>query len=387
MVLVKLLSRTSDKSAKADAPKSSVSPDGHLTDPTVQPPATEASQPSSDARGSLSVYSSDTRPDGAPHAMDTSAVVSTDQSSAASEAAQPGADELKPPVTRPRRFSWRALSLFNGNTQEEHKHVLTADEEERKKVQVVEDKVKRTVKVTSADRKARESALVVRSLIVGQSTIAFASMKGKPVVSKVSRPRVSKVKADLLQPKKANRLIAQLRSLPPSNDVLPPATKVEMATEAPRVPAQPIHAVCLPLTEEEADVQHFSKLSAVQTDLVEGQITSVVRERSVNVTFTSVYSTSIAQLKTVLEDMNVVSLITPDMGLSEPADQPGLLSGAVPSPRTIIEGVEQVTPQLMSLGYATGKVLLPDHHGEYPLCRCHHPREFAKCRSRRRTPT
>ena len=130
MVLVKLLSRTSDKSSKIDAPQASVSPDGHLTEPIPQPPATDASQPSSEPRGSLSVYSSDTRPDGASHAPATSAVASTELSVAASEAPETSADELKPPVTRQRRFSWRALSIFSGGAQEEHKHVLTAEEEE-----------------------------------------------------------------------------------------------------------------------------------------------------------------------------------------------------------------------------------------------------------------
>ena len=69
-------------------------------------------------------------------------------------------------------------------------------------------------------------------------------------------------------------------------------------------------------------------------------------------------------LKTVFSEVNLVSLVTtPDLGLGGPPDGPGILSGALPSAQAIIEGVEQITPQLMALGYATGKAVMPDHAG------------------------
>ena len=259
------------------------------------------------------------------------------------------------------------MNLFNGSSQEEPKSVLTAGEEHRKKAQVAEDRARRAVKVSSADRKARESALIVRSLIVGQSAITLSDAKAKPI----SRPKISKVKAELLQPKKANRLIAQLRALPSSSDVLPSATKLEV--DHTHSPAHPIHAVCLPLTDAEADAQHFCRLTAVEPGAAPAPSVADVPEKralSVNVTVAlasvaSVYNTSFAQLKVVLAEMHVLSLLTSDFGIGEPGDGPGLLAGAVPTAKTIIQGAEQITPELMSLGYVTGKALLPDHSGAH----------------------
>ena len=67
------------------------------------------------------------------------------------------------------------------------------------------------------------------------------------------------------------------------------------------------------------------------------------------------------------KNLHVINLFqAPDLGLGQPGDGPGLLAGAVPTAETVINGLTQVTPQLMALGYATGRAVIPDHNGIYP---------------------
>ncbi|KAI0266767.1 hypothetical protein BC834DRAFT_789191, partial [Gloeopeniophorella convolvens] len=190
-----------------------------------------------------------------------------------------------------------------------------------------------------ADRRAQQSALVVRSLIVGQNR----NENGLPAPeSRVSRAQLSKVKSQLLEPKMANKLIAQLKSLP----ALPGS-----ASRA----NTPIHAVCLSYADEEASEKHFSRLRDEEP----------VTERALRLP--TVASATVDSVTEAFKDLHVVSLFTaPDLGLGQPGDGPGLLAGAVPTAETVINGIVQVTPQLMALGYATGKAIIPDHKGLYP---------------------
>ncbi|KAI0088032.1 hypothetical protein BDY19DRAFT_891932 [Irpex rosettiformis] len=219
------------------------------------------------------------------------------------------------------------------------------------KLQVEEDRAKRAVRISSADKKAKESAVIVRSLIVGPHGILPPNAKStKPI----SKPKIEKVKSQLLNPKTANRVIAQLRALPSYAESLPDKESGEAVEHTTLATSPPIHAVCLPLTDTEADEKHFSKLkeSASNADL--GSIVSV-------------YNSSLTGLHSVFSQIDAVSLLTaPNLGLGEPGDGYGILSGAVPTAKTIIDGIQQITPQLMSLGYATGKSILPDHTGVHP---------------------
>ena len=288
-----------------------------------------------DGRPSASIYSSDDRQDATEDAPGGSTVdvssVPPSQNSAEPEAKSPE----RPPNAR--RFSFRPLSFkfMNGQTIEEHNAkpaVLSVEQEHKKKLQAAEDRTKRIVRISSADKKAKESAIIVRSLIIGPTSITLSQAK----VKAISKPKAEKVKTQLLKPKSASRVIAQLRALPA-------ATHED--SESGLHPAAPIHAVCLRLTDAEAEKQHFSVIAGAK----------------------SVYNASIAELATVFGEMELVNLVTaPNLGLGEPGDQPGLLSGAVPTAETVIHGVEQITPQLMGLGYATGKMLLPDHTNIHP---------------------
>ncbi len=192
------------------------------------------------------------------------------------------------------------------------------------------------VSYSYSDRRAKKSALVLRSLIVGQD-----SGDGAPQV-RVSRAQLDRVKAQLLKPKTANKVIAQLRVLP----ALP-----DSASQT----SPPICAVCLPCTDEEADVKHFSQLRDV--------------EHTKDSTFRlpTVASATIDSITEALKGLHIISLFTaPDLGLGQPGDGPGLLAGAVPTAETVINGIIQITPQLMALGYAAGKNIIPDHAGVYP---------------------
>jgi len=61
----------------------------------------------------------------------------------------------------------------------------------------------------------------------------------------------------------------------------------------------------------------------------------------------------------------------PDFGLGRPGNGGGLLAGALPTAGTSIDGVKRIIPDLMALGYATGRTLVPGHSGEYGVSDVH----------------
>ena len=148
-----------------------------------------------------------------------------------------------------------------------------------------------------------------------------------------------------MQPKSANRVIAQLRALPVMD---------EATASGQLYPSAPIHAVCLAHPDAEEHRLHFAKL----TPDAPGDGTSI--------TVPNVASASLDKLIITFREMRIVNLVTaPDFGFGQPGDGEGLLAGAVPTAETVINGIEQITPQLMALGYATGRAILPDHKGQY----------------------
>ena len=179
------------------------------------------------------------------------------------------------------------------------------------------------------------------------------------------------MKAQLARPKTAGKVIAQLRQLSSSDEPVVVGTGAHGETLT-ALPKGPIHAVCLPCTDAEAQDRHFARLATDRTTsgsgaAQEGATRSVsvhLHTQSTETEICSVANASITSLKTVFSEVNLVSLVTtPDLGLGGPPDGPGILSGALPSAQAIIEGVEQITPQLMALGYATGKAVMPDPAG------------------------
>lgn len=247
-----------------------------------------------------------------------------------------------------RGFSFHSLAFIsNGNVA---KPALSTVQEHRKEARASAAFFRRRAKVPKADERATESALIVRSLIIGQSPTHPALSQSN---NGFSMPQLSKVKSQLMQPKTANKVIAQLRVLSASNR----KTNREKSDVEER-PVGPVHAVCLDTTDVEAEKHHFSRLT--KEDCVE----ELAAESSSPI----IANTSVDKLANMFKDMHIISLVmTPDFGLGQPGDGHGMLSGAIPTVETIIDGIEQITPQLMAIGLATGNAFLPDHKGRHCL--------------------
>ena len=243
----------------------------------------------------------------------------------------------------PRRFSLRPFS-FNSKSSSDTKPALSAAHEQERRLKASQDYEKRSQKVqaSKSDKVALQSALAIRSLIVGPTSAA--APKTTPVTDK---PQLNALKTQLMQPKSANKLIMHLRTLP-AHDEMP-----AQANE-PR-PKGPIHAVCLEHTDDEEHQLHFAKLAKEELPL---------DTSAGNFTFQGVTSAPLEQLTTLFSEMHVVDLVSsPDLGLGQPGNGKGILAGAVPTAKTVIDGFTKITPELMALGYATGKAITPDHSG------------------------
>lgn len=217
------------------------------------------------------------------------------------------------------RFSLRSSNF----TQEVHNNALPA----------IEKREKPSNKVSNSDKRAKDSALALRSLIVGPTSTLTSQ--------NFTTPNRSNIKSQLLAPKTASNVIAKLKELPASDDPLH-ADKKSGAKGL-------IHAVCLAYADAEADALHFSKLISSTGDTAE---------------LPSMVSAPVNKIVALFNDMHVIDLINaPDFGLGQPGDGPGILAGALPTAETVIEGVERITPELMALGYATGRAVMPDHSG------------------------
>jgi hypothetical protein len=239
-------------------------------------------------------------------------------------------------AAKKRRFSFKPSAPVS---QEDHKPVLSSVQEHEKKSKAKIAFSQRFAKplTSNSDKRAKESALVVRTLILGPpSTIS------PKVTRAVAKPQLSKVKAQLMQPKAANKVIAELRLLPPTSSRGASDTSASTG---------PINAVCLEHADEEEHNLYFAQLAGN-------------KDPESPTSFANISSTPLDKLTDMFNNMNIISLVTAtDLGIGQPGDGPGLLSGAVPTAETVINGIQQITPQLLALGFATGKAVLPDHTG------------------------
>jgi hypothetical protein len=234
--------------------------------------------------------------------------------------------------------------------------MISAATEHKKEEQAAAALTRRLHKPMSSksDKRAADSALAVRALIVGPT-----SRPAAPRISGVTaKPQMSKIKSQLLDPKSANKIITKLREMPASDE--DDATD-SASTSTEKRPSGPIHAVCLSRPDSEMDELHFSKLrSAAESASAESLQTAPP------LTAPDSALSSMDRLGEMFNDLQIVDLImVPDLGLGQPGDGDGVLAGAVPTAETIINGIKQLTPQLMALGFATGKAILPDHTGMY----------------------
>ncbi|TFY77940.1 hypothetical protein EWM64_g6071, partial [Hericium alpestre] len=144
---------------------------------------------------------------------------------------------------------WRHVLAYFNPPADPNKPVVSIDLEREKRRRVADAYTLMRLRPAfpSSERKARQSALVVRSLML------------------------NKVKTQLLQPKGAGRIITQLRALP-AVDGAAPAITVKKGKALPA--GMPIHAVCLQYCEDEADTRTFSRLR----DDAEASLATAVRD-------------------------------------------------------------------------------------------------------------
>jgi hypothetical protein len=241
----------------------------------------------------------------------------------------------------PRRFSFPSFAFLRSDTKLNstqagrkatsrplpahlQPQVLSRAKDTEKKSRANRAFTVRALRNATSEKRAKESATIVRSLIIGDHN---TPQQAKTKKTKTSRSDIARVKSQLLQPKSASKVITQLRALPAHPGNTPTNTTL------------PIRAVCLDTSDDEAHEQHFAQLGSVAT-------------------------ASVATLSTALADIHLIDLIAaPNMGFGAPVTAQGLFAGSVPTAETVIEGIEQITPQLLALGYATGKAVVPDHKG------------------------
>lgn len=251
----------------------------------------------------------------------------------------------------PRRFSFKRMS-FSRKTPSDDKPALSTVQEHEKREHAVEagERHQKREKLSKSDLRAKKNALRVRMLITGEPTGSLPAVS--PVVAK---PQLDKIKTQLSQPRTANKLIQELRQLP--------ATSLSQPGQSGVNHQAPIHAVCLEFTDAEEESIHFAKLQCGHDHSAE-RTGNPANGMALNISLPNVSSASVDQLTSLLNEMHVIEIMkAPDLGLGQPGDGDGLLAGAVPTPETVLRGVKEITPQLMALGYATGRAILPDHTG------------------------
>ncbi|KAF8492305.1 hypothetical protein JB92DRAFT_3003417 [Gautieria morchelliformis] len=279
--------------------------------------------------------------------------------------------------TRARRLSFRSLAFFYGSDRRPPSTQKTQTHEHSNSSTPAQPKP------TRAQRRALSSAMALRGLMIGPSSpssppetlvgiIKSKSHKPKSTIYP-PLPNIKKVKAKLLKPESANAIISQLRRLPlpdgPSFHVNGRPSSESLVTH-PDAGGAPIHAVCLPCTDEEAEKKYFSRLRTGHTlPSPSSPATDALPEYSSSA-FPNISTASLESLIPVLRDLHLVSLLaSPDLGFGQPVggdEDSGILSGSVPSAATLVDGFEEITKQLMSLGFATSQAVAPSHAGIYP---------------------
>jgi hypothetical protein len=204
---------------------------------------------------------------------------------------------------------------------------------------------------SKSERRAKESAEIVRTLIIGPNSISLASKKSQAL----SKGQLNKVKSELAKPKSANKVISQLRNLDLVTDESAPLPVTPIPGQPPTKGKShgPIHAVCLDETDEDVEKHHFAQL---KPDIPSEGVGFFVTD--------SVVTANVDNVSSILGNVHIVDLVGSDFGFGQPTTGQGVFAGAVPTAETVLTGIKLLTPQLMSLGYVTGQSIMPDHKGK-----------------------
>lgn len=280
---------------------------------------------------------------------------------------------------RTRRLSFQSFSFGQSKNKHPAEHISHAKQVEKQ--EAAEEALKeRKLVLTRDGRKVDKAAAALATIILGpvhmvaSTAASVTTYSKKPFQSskpKLAGPQtIQKVQNQLLTPKQANKVIAKLRTIDPAEESpeLPPHKHSQSQHLRTRKPGErPIHAVCLDCTDEEADEHHFSKLATTQEVEMRNSRKHPAPAPSPKSGETSFAFADITTIVPVLRSMKLVTLVTaPDLGFGQPPDSPGLLAGSVPSVQSFADGLQEMTGQLMALGFATSKVVYPNHTGVYP---------------------
>lgn len=360
---------------------------------------------------------------------------SEDPATPTPDSSSPPAPNPEPPrgvVHRMRRLSFRSFGFFYGrstvnvatDTEIDAKdgtgeplastpedpaagHAVTAPSGANGKLPSSDhgEKLKKSHRLTKADKRASAYAQLLRSIIIGTPPtpeLSYGSSTSPPskfplIKSHSKPPDLKKLKSELLKPKEANRLIHEIRNMPTpdtSKGVLHGTLRglngkiVEQDITVVPTGKMPIHAVCLDCTDEEADRLHFSFLkSSAQPQTTVFSLTPTIAQDpspvagigSSAAATPSIAQADLSSVIPVLKNLKLVDLVsqsvdiigTPedDFGFGKRVEEKnnGVLAGAVPSSATVAEGIIQVGQELLNLGFATSSAVLPtNHEGIYP---------------------
>jgi hypothetical protein len=277
-----------------------------------------------------------------------------------------------------RRLSFQSFSF--GQSKNKHSAEHISHSKQVKKEEAAEEALKERKLVSAREgRKIDKAVTALATIILGpvqmvaSTAISVTTSSKKPIQPPKSKPAgpqtIQKVQNQLLTPKQANKVIAKLRTIDPAEESInPPPHKLQLQhthTHPHKAGERPIHAVCLDCTDEEADKYHFSQLATTpEVELRNLRERPAPPPKSGETSFASADITSIVS---VLRGMKLVTLVTaPDLGFGQSPDGPGLLAGSVPSAQVFAEGLQEMTGQLMALGFASSKMVFPSHTGVYP---------------------
>jgi len=283
------------------------------------------------------------------------------------------------PPRRTRRLSFQSFSFGQSKNKHPAEHISHAKQVEKEEAAEEALKERKLVSIREG-RKVDKAAAALANIILGpvhmvaSTAASVTTYSKKPIQFSKPKPAgpqtIQKVQNQLLTPKQANKVIAKLRTIDPAEESPdpPPHKHPQLQHMHKRKPGErPIHAVCLDCTDEEADEYHFSKLATTREVEMRNSRMNPTLAPSPKSGETSFAFADITTIVPVLRSMKLVTLVTaPDLGFGQPPDSPGLLAGSVPSVQAFAEGLQEMTGQLMALGFATSKVVFPNHAGVYP---------------------
>jgi hypothetical protein len=339
------------------------------TSPSVIPRADHAEAPTKPS-------SSEARPQDAPSSSTPRSVVNTP--TVANTLSVPGSESSNVP-TYARRLSFRSLAFFYGRD----KAIPPSSTSSHTPISLMRRQSDSNTlpqpRLSRSEKEAYFSAITLRTLMIGSTfppppsetttILKFIKLPNSKSNAAPPLPDIKKVKGHLLKPESANAIIFQLRRLPipdgPSFHVYGHTSSDSLVTH-PVAGGAPIHAVCLPCTDEEAEKTYFSRLRIGHNLSAPTQLSPDAKPTGSS---PNIAVASLESLVSVLRDLHLVSLLeSPDLGFGQPVSEgsSGPLTGSVPSAETVMEGFEEITEQLMKLGFATGSAVLPSHAGIYP---------------------